>query len=50
MEGSDRIASMLYIRKDILALWAYYFITEGSVSKEMEHIKKRIADFGSLKE
>ena len=35
MDGSDRIVSMLYIRKDILALRNYYFITGKSVSKEM---------------
>ena len=50
MNGSDRIVSMLYIKKDIIALRTYPFITEKSVSKEMEHIKERIADFGYFKE
>ena len=50
MDGSDRIVSMLYIKKDILASSTYYFITGKSVSKEMEHIKERIADFIDFKE
>ena len=50
MYGSDSIVSILYIRKDILALRTYYFITEKLVSKEMEHIKERIANFGAFKE
>ena len=50
MDGSDGIVSILYIRKDILALRTYYFITGKLVSKEMEHIKERIADFGAFKE
>ena len=50
MDGSDRIVSILYIRKDILALITYYFITGKSVSKDMEHIKEIIADFGAFKE
>ena len=33
MNGSDRIVSMLYIRKEILALRTYSFITGKSVSK-----------------
>ena len=41
---------MLYIRKDILALIAYYFITRESVSKDIEHIKERTADFRAFKE
>ena len=45
MDGSDRIVSMLYISKDILTFRTYYFITGKSVSKEMEHIKERIAYF-----
>ena len=50
MDGSDRIVSMLYIRKDILELRTYHFITGKSVSKDMEHIKERIADLGAIKE
>ena len=50
MDGSDRTVSMLYIRKEIIALRTYYFITGKSLSKEMEHIKERIADFGAYKE
>ena len=50
MDGSDRIVYMLYIRKDILKLRTYYFITGKSVSKDMEHIKDRIADFRAFKE
>ena len=50
MDGSDRIVSRLYIRKYILALRTYYFITGKSVSKDMEHIKERIADLGAFKE
>ena len=50
MDGSDRIVSMIYIRKDILAVITYCFITGKSLSKYMEHIKERIADFGAFKE
>ena len=50
MDRSDRIVSMIYIRKDILAARTYYFITGKSISKDMEHIKERIADFGAFKE
>ena len=50
MGESDRIVPMLYIKKDILASRTYYFITRKSVSKEMKHIKERIADFGAFKE
>ena len=50
MDGSDRIMSMLYIRKYILAVRTYYFNTGMSLSKDMEHIKERIVDFGALKE
>ena len=41
---------MIYIDKDIISLSTYYFITGKSVSKDMEHIKERIADFTSFKE
>ena len=50
MGGSDRIVSMLYIKKYILALSTYYFITGRSVSKVIENIKERIADFRYFKE
>ena len=50
MDGSDRIVSMLYIRKYILSLRTLYFITGKSVSKDMEHIKLIIADFRAFKE
>ena len=50
MDGSDRIVSMLYIRKDILASSTYSFCTDKSVSKDIENIKERIADFGAFKE
>ena len=41
---------MIYIRKDILSVRTHYFITGESISKDMEHIKERIADFGAFKE
>ena len=50
MDGSDKTVSMLYIKKDILAVTTYYFITGKSLSKDMEHIKERISDFGAFKE
>ena len=50
MHVSDRIVYMLYIRKGILALRTHYFITGKSVSKEIEYIKERIADFRAFKE
>ena len=50
MDGSDRIVSMLYIRKDIFAVRTYHFITGKSLSEDMEHIKERIADFRDFKE
>ena len=50
LDGSDRIVSMIYIEKDIIASSTYYFITGKPVSKDMEHIKERIADFTSFKE
>ena len=50
MDGSDRIFSMIYIRKDILSVRTYCFITGNSISKYMEHIKERIADFGAFNE
>ena len=50
MDGSDSIVSMINIRKDILAVRTYYFITGKSISKDTEHIKERIADLGAFKE
>ena len=50
MDGSDRIVSMIYIRKYILSVRTYCFITGNSISKDMEHIKERIAKFGDIKE
>ena len=50
MYGSDKILSMLYIKKDILAQRTYSLIKGKSVSKEMEYIKERIADLGAFKE
>ena len=50
MDGSDRILYLLYIKKDILVSSTYSFIAGKSVSKEMEDIKERIADFGYFKE
>ena len=49
MDGSDRIVSMIYIRKEILSVRTYCLITGKSISKDMEHIKERIADFGAFK-
>ena len=50
MNGSNMIFPMVYIKKEILALITYSFITGKSVSKENEHIKESIADFGAFKE
>ena len=50
MDGSDSIMLMVYIRKYILSMRTYCFITGKSISKDMEHIKERIADFGAFKE
>ena len=49
IDGSKRIASMIYIRKDILSVKTHSFITGKSISNDMEHIKERIADFGAFK-
>ena len=49
MDGSDSIVSMIYIRKNILSVRTHYFITGKSISKDMEHIHERIADFRALK-
>ena len=50
MDGSYRIVSMLYIKKENPAYSTYYFITWKTVSKKIEYIKKRIAGFGAFKE
>ena len=50
MDGSDRIVSMIYISKYILSVRTYLFIIGKSISKYMEHINERIADFGAFKE
>ena len=50
IDGSYRIVSMLYIRKDIFALRTYYFITEKLVSKYMQKVRERIDDFRAFKE
>ena len=39
-----------YIFKKNLESRTYYFITRKSASKEMEHIKERISEFGAFKE
>ena len=49
VDGSDRIVSMIYIRKDILSVRTHCFITGKSISKDMEHVKEIIADFGAFK-
>ena len=49
MDGSERILSMIYIRKDILSVRTHSFITGMSISNYMEHIKERIAYFGAFK-
>ena len=50
MDASDIIVSMLYINKYIHASRNYSLITGKPVSKEMEHIKERMPDFGAFKE
>ena len=49
MDGSESIVSMIYIRKDILTVITYSFITGMSGTKNMEHILERKADFESFK-
>ena len=49
MDGSEVIVYMIYIRKDILAVRTYYFITGMSKTKNMEHILERKADFEAFK-
>ena len=50
MYGSYGIFPMIYIRKDILFVRTQFFITGKSISKDMENIKDRIAEFGAFKE
>ena len=50
MDGSDRIVSMIYIRKDMHSGRTHFFIIVKSISKYMEHIKEIISDFGDFKE
>ena len=50
MDRSDRIFSMIYIRKDILSVRTHSYIAGKSISKDMEHIHERIADLGAFKE
>ena len=50
MYVSDRIVSMVYIYKDILPLSNYSFNAGKLVSKQVEHIKERIADLRVFKE
>ena len=49
MDGSESIVSMIYIRKYILAVITYLFITGMPRTKNMEHILERKADFESFK-
>ena len=46
----DRVVSILYIIKYILAVRTSYFITGKSLSTDMECIKGRIAYFVAFKE
>ena len=50
MDGSNSTVSMIYIREDILSVRTHSFITGKSIPKDMEHIKKIIADLGAFKE
>ena len=49
MDGSESIVSMICIRKDILAVRTYSFITGMSRTKNMEHILERKDNFESFK-
>ena len=49
MDESESIVSMIYIRKNILGVRNYSFITGMSRTKNMEHILERKADFESFK-
>ena len=50
MNGSDRIVSVLYIKKYIIVSRNYSFCTGKPSSKDIEHIKERITDFVYFKE
>ena len=50
MDGSERIVSIIYIRKEIMSVRTHSFITGMSISNDMKHIKERIADFGAFKD
>ena len=49
MDVSDIIVSMLYIKIDIIESRTYSFCTGKSVSKYIENIKDRIAEFKMFK-
>ena len=49
MDGSKMIISMINIRKDILKVRNYSFITGMSKTKNMEHILEKKADFEAFK-
>ena len=49
MYGSESIVSMIDIRKEILEVRTYSFITGMSRTKNMEHILERKADFEAFK-
>ena len=49
MNGSDRIVSMLYIKRDIPASTTDSFCSEKLLFKEIEIIKERIAEFRVFK-
>ena len=44
MDGSESIVSMIYIRKDILTVRTYSFITGMSKTKNMEHILAQLIE------
>ena len=50
MNWSDGIVSMLYINKYILSSRVYSFCTGKSVSKDIENVKEKLADFDVFKE
>ena len=47
--GSDRIVSILYIKREILASSTYSFCTGKPVSNYIENIKDRISEFKVFK-
>ena len=46
----DRIVSMLYIKRDILASSTYYFCTGKQLSKYIKNTKERISEFKLFRE